>query len=52
MLTFPAHVTQQKVMSKRFLMSEEMKEKLLPSLQRATNEHVMKSGWSKEKATK
>lgn len=52
LLTLPAHVTQQKVMSKRFLMSEEMKEKLLPSLQRATNEHVMKSGWSKEKATK
>jgi len=51
-LTLPAHVTQQKVMSKRFLMSEEIKEKLLPSLQRATNEHVMRSGWSKEKATK
>lgn len=51
-LTLPAHVTQQKVMAKRYLMSEEMKTEVLPSLQRATNQHQVMKGWSKEKATK
>ena len=51
LLTLPAHVTQQKVMAKRVVMSEEMKTEILPALQRATNMHVAQSKWSKEKAT-
>ena len=51
LLTLPAHITQQKVMAKRVIMSEEMKSEILPSLQRATNMHVAKNKWSKEKAT-
>jgi len=51
LLTLPAHVTQQKVMAKRYIMSEEMKNDILPSLQRATNQHVFTNKWSKEKAT-
>ena len=37
MLTMPAHITQQKVMGKRYLMSEEMKTEILPALQKATD---------------
>ena len=33
-------------------MSEEMKTEVIPSLQRATNQHQAMKGWSKEKATK
>ena len=37
LLTMPAHITQQKVMAKRYIMSEEMNKDLLPSLQKATD---------------
>lgn len=50
-LTLPAHVTQQKVMAKRFVMSEEMKNDILPALEKATNRHVVLNKWSKKKAT-
>ena len=36
----------------RYLISEEMKNEVIPSLQRATNQHVAMKGWSKEEATK
>ena len=52
MLTLPAHVTQQKVMAKRYLLSEEMKNEITPALQKATNRHVMANKWSKQQATK
>jgi len=51
LFTLPAHVTQQKVMAKRYLMSEEMKTEVIPSLQRATNQRQAMEGWSKELAT-
>lgn len=50
MLTMPAHITQQKVMGKRYLMSEEMKTEILPALQKATDRQVMINKWSKKKA--
>jgi len=50
-LTLPAHITQQKVMAKRFVMSEEMKDEILPALKTATNKHVVLNKWSKKKAT-
>ena len=50
-LTLPAHITQQKVMAKRFVMSEEMKNDILPALEKATNRHVVLNKWSKKKAT-
>ena len=50
MLTMPAHITQQKVMAKRYLLSEEMKNEIIPALQKATNRQVMANKWSKEKA--
>ena len=36
-LTLPAHVTQQKVMAKRFIMAEEMKREILPAIQKMTD---------------
>ena len=45
-------VSRQKDICCRYLMSEEMKNEVIPSLQRATNQHVAMKGWSKEKATK
>ena len=36
-LTLPAHITQQKVSAKRFLMSQEMKNEVLPAIQKMTN---------------
>jgi len=50
-LTLPAHITQQKVMAKRYVMSEEMKNDILPALEKATNRHVVINKWSKKKAT-
>jgi len=50
LLTLPAHITQQKVMAKRYVMSEEMKKEILPSLQRATNRQVLVNKWNKSKA--
>ena len=41
LLTLPAHITQQKVMAKRYVMSEEMKKEILPSLQKATNRYFV-----------
>ena len=40
MLTMPAHITQQKVMAKRFLMSEEMNNDILPSLKSALDKYI------------
>merc|ERR1719342_578223 len=50
LLTMPAHITQQKVMAKRYIMSEEMNKDLLPSLQKATDRQVLINKWSKKKA--
>merc|ERR1719369_821867 len=50
-LTLPAHITQQKVMAKRYLMTEELNNQLLPALEKATNRHVVLNKWSKKKAT-
>merc|ERR1719318_475168 len=52
LLTMPAHITQQKVMSKRYVMSEEMKTEILPALQKMTDRQVMVNKWSKKKAEK
>jgi len=51
-LTLPAHVTQQKVMAKRFIMAEEMKREILPAIQKMTDRHIIVNKWSKEKAKK
>eukprot|EP00092_Neocalanus_flemingeri_P009418 GFUD01010132.1.p1 GENE.GFUD01010132.1~~GFUD01010132.1.p1 ORF type:complete len:348 (-),score=86.68 GFUD01010132.1:718-1761(-) len=50
LLTMPAHITQQKVMAKRFLMSEEMKTDILPSLQSAVDRQVKVNKWAEKKA--
>jgi len=52
MLTMPAHITQQKVMAKRYVMSEEMRTEILPALQKMTDRQVMVNKWSKKKAEK
>ena len=36
-LTVPAHITQQKVSAKRFLMNQEMKNEVLPAIQKMTD---------------
>ena len=36
-LTLPAHITQQKVSAKRFLMNQEMKNEVLPAIQKMTD---------------
>lgn len=37
LLTLPAHITQQKVSAKRYLMTEEMKTEILPAIQKMTD---------------
>jgi len=51
LLTLPAHITQQKVMAKRYVMTEELNKELLPALEKASNRHVVLNRWSKKKAT-
>lgn len=48
--TVPAQIVSQKTIAKRVLLKEEMDQVLVPALQRATDQEVMRHGWSKEKA--
>jgi len=50
LLTLPAHITQQKVSAKRYLLTQEMKNEVLPAIQKSTDRHVILNKWSEEKA--
>jgi len=49
-LTLPAHITQQKVLAKRYLLTQEMKNEILPAIQKGTDRQVIINKWSEEKA--
>jgi len=50
LLTLPAHITQQKVLAKRVIMSEDMNRDILPSLQAAMRQHIVINKWSQARA--